>query len=267
MKIKLLEFCLILALAGSVLPRVARADEWNKHWDTGAKPELRIHAGDAAVVVQAREGGGIDARLITRGWTIGRNGVQISEHQTGDAVDIDVRVPSVFDVFNLHARSIRIELQVPRELSGDIHTGDGSIKLLGIHGALRVDTGDGSIGGEDLDGTLEARTGDGSVHVSGRFDNLQLHTKDGSVELQAKPGSRLQSSWHLETGDGSVQLNVPSDLKADLELRTGDGHIAVDLPGFTSQSKEEHQQRGRLNGGGPTLLVRTGDGSITIGTR
>lgn len=265
MKIKILQFCLMLALAGGVLPNVARADEWNKHWDTGAKPELRIHAGDAAVVVQVRDGSGIDARLTTRGWTIGRNGVQISEHQTGDAVDIDIRVPSTF--FSMGNRSIRIELQVPREMSGDIHTGDGSIKLLGVHGALRVDTGDGSIRGEDLDGTLEARTGDGSVHVAGRFDSLQLHTKDGSVDLQARTGSRLQSSWHLETGDGSVRLDIPPDLKADLELRTGDGHIQVDLPGFASESKEEHQRRGKLNGGGPTLLVRTGDGSITMGTR
>lgn len=241
------------------------ADEWNKHWNTSSKPELRIHAGDASVVIQASDSSGIDAHLTTRGWTIGRDGVVVTEHQTGDTVDLDIRVPQ--RLFSMGQRSIRIELRVPREMTGDVHTGDGSIKLLGLHGDLRVDTGDGSISGQDLDGTLEARSGDGSVHIAGRFDNLQLHTQDGSIELDAKPGSRLRSSWHLETGDGSVHLGVPGDLRADLELRTGDGHIDIDVPGISNQSKTEHEVRAQLNGGGPTLLVKTGDGSIRVGAR
>ncbi len=250
----------VLAAAAPV-----QADEWNKHWSTGAKPELRIHAGDAAVVIQAGDGSGIDASVTTRGWSIGRSGgVQISEHQSGDAVDIDIRVPTGF--FNFGDKSIRLEVRCPREITGDIHTGDGSIKLLGLHGALRVNTGDGSIRGESLDGALDARTGDGSVHIGGRFDNLQLHTQDGSVELDAMQGSKLQGPWHLESGDGSMHVTLPKELNADVELRTGDGHIQMDLP-LQSQEKSEHQTRGRLNGGGPSLLVRTGDGSITVGAR
>lgn len=252
----------MLILTGCLLPSFATADEWNKHWSTEAKPEIRVHAGDAAVVVQASDSNGVDAHVTTRGYSIGRSGVQITEHQTGDAIDIDVRVPSSY--FSMGEKSIRLELRVPREIRGDVHTGDGSIKLLGVHGALRVDTGDGSVRGEDLDGSLEARTGDGSVHVTGRFDDLQLHTQDGSVELEARAGSSLRSAWHLETGDGSVRIAVPSNFAADLELRTGDGHIQVNAPGLAEAKRSEHELRGRLNGGGGTMLVRTGDGSITL---
>ena len=262
MRISAVQLCLTAAMLPCIMPGSALADEWNKHWNTGSKPELRIHAGDAAVVIQASDNSGIDAYVTTRGWSIGRGGIQITEHQTGDTVDLDIRVPS--SMFNLGEKSIRLELRVPRTLTGDVHTGDGSIKVLGTHGTLRLDTGDGSITGEDLDGTLEARSGDGSVHIVGRFDSLQLHTQDGSVELDAKPGSTLQSSWRLETGDGSMRVGVPNGLKADLEVRTGDGHIQVDLPGLSSQNKGEHEVRGQLNGGGPTLLVKTGDGSIRV---
>ena len=251
-----------LTALGCVAP--VCADDWNKHWSTEGKPELRVHAGDAAVIIEARDGNGIDASLTTRGWKIGHDGVQVSEHQSGNAVDIDIRVPSTFMSFG--NRSIQLTLRVPREILGDIHTGDGSIKLLGVHGELRVNTGDGSVRGEDLDGLLDARSGDGSVHVAGRFDNVQLHTQDGSVELEAVRGSRLQTGWHLETGDGSMHVTVPRDLNADLELRTGDGHIAVDLP-LNQQQKTEHETRGRLNAGGPPLLVKTGDGSITLNAR
>ena len=110
---------------------------------------------------------------------------------------------------------------------------------------------------------LDAHTGDGSVHISGRFDKLQLHTQDGSIEVEAREGSRLDGDWHIQTGDGSVRLRMPRNMAADLEAHTGDGSIHVDLPGATS-SRNEHMLQAKLNGGGPALLLRTGDGSITV---
>jgi len=240
----------------------ARADEWNKHWSVGPNPELRINAGDAAVTVEAAETNAIDATLTTRGWSIGSSGVRVTEHQSGNSVEIDIKAPTLH--FDLGNHSIRLKVRVPREVIANVHTGDGSIELRGLHGPLRADTGDGSIQGDDLDGTLDANTGDGSVHIAGRFDNGQLHTQDGSVNLDARHGSRLQSDWRVQTGDGSVRVKLPSDLSADLELRTGDGHISVNLPLTTSGNQNEHEMRGKLNGGGPLLTVRTGDGSINV---
>ncbi len=257
-----------LAIAGfsffaiALLPPNAKADQWNKHWSVGPKPELRITAGDAAVSVEATESNGIDATLRTEGWSIGSSGVQVIEHQSGNMVQIDIKVPSMH--FNFGNRSIRLEVRVPREIEGDIHTGDGSIRLRDVHGPLRVQTGDGSIQGDNLDGTLDARSGDGSVHVEGRFDDVQLHTDDGSVELNVLRGSRMQSDWRVHTGDGSVQLRLPSDLAADVELQTGDGHIGLDMPLSVTNLQSEHEIRGKLNGGGPLLTVKTGDGSISV---
>src|SRR3954447_1998116 len=241
----------------------ARADQWNKHWSVGPNPELRVRAGDAAVIVRTTTSNGIDATLTTQGWVIGRNGIQVIEHQVGNNIDIEVRVPSR-NGFNFGQRSIHLEIRVPPEVISDIHTGDGSISLFGLHGSLRADTGDGSIQAQDLDGRLEARTGDGSMHITGRFDDLQLHTHDGSVELNVRPGSHLRTGWRIETGDGSIHARLPRDLAADLELRTGDGGIGVDLPTSSPMSKTAGETRGKLNGGGPPLVLRTGDGSINI---
>ncbi|MBV9156439.1 MAG: DUF4097 family beta strand repeat protein [Acidobacteriaceae bacterium] len=257
----------LLFVAAALLTPNANADQWNKHWTVGPKPELRVTAGDAAVSVEATESNGIDANLKTEGWSIGSSGVQVVEHQSGSLVQIDIKVPFHSDFLNFHNRSIRLELRVPREIEGDIHTGDGSIRVRGVHGSLRVETGDGGIQGDDLDGTLNARTGDGSVHALGRFDNVQLHTDDGSVELSVLHGSRMQSDWRVQTGDGSVQLSLPPDLAADLELRTGDGHIGVSMPLSVTGTQSDNEVRGKLNGGGPLLSVKTGDGSISIGAR
>jgi hypothetical protein len=255
----------LFSIAGlAIAAQGAWADEWIRHWSVSNKPELRISAGDASVTVEAGNDHSIDARLTTMGWAIGGSGVRVEERQVGDRVEIEVKVPPMHWSFG--NRSIRLEVRVPREFTGDLHTGDGSILLRGLRGTVRADTGDGSIRGEDLDGALDAHTGDGSVHVTGRFDKLQLHTQDGSVELDVKTGSRLDGDWRIQTGDGSVRLRVPKNLAADLEAHTGDGSIHFDLPMTMNGSRNEHDLQGKLNGGGPALVVRTGDGSITVGT-
>lgn len=258
-----MNYAIAIALLGFVFFQAeAQGEEWNKHWTVGPKPELHVTAGDASVRIEPGENGGIDATVRTRGWSIGDNGVKILEHQNGNRVDLEVREPPSH--FNFGTRSVSIEVRVPRELLAEIHTGDGSIEARGLHGSLRMDTGDGSIQGDDLDGALTAHTGDGTVHINGRFDVLQLHTSDGSVDVSVMNGSRMAADWKVETGDGSVRLELPHDLAADIELQTGDGSIHLDMPVTVNGMRNEHELRGKLNGGGPLLRVHTGDGSISV---
>lgn len=248
----------ILALATVA----ARADTWNKEWQVSGAPEVHISAGDAAIEVEAGTDHRVDANLTTKGWTIGDSGLRVIEHQSGDRIDIEIRQPATHFSFGNH--SARLVVRVPREMSGYIRTGDGSVRLTGLHGSVRADTGDGSIQADDLDGILEAHSGDGSVHVQGRFDGLQIHTSDGSVELRAVQGSRMKEGWTLQTGDGSVRLAVPHDLAANLDLHTGDGSIRLNMDVSVNGKQNDHEVRGKMNGGGPLLAVRTGDGSIQV---
>jgi DUF4097 and DUF4098 domain-containing protein YvlB len=253
----------LILLASLAAWQSANAEEWQKHWNVSGKPELHVSAGDASVIVEPGGNDSIDATVTTRGWSIGDSGVRITEHQNGNRVDLDIKLPQTHFSWGGN-RSIRVEVHVPRALMAEIHTGDGSIQLHDLAGSIRADTGDGSIDAQQLDGALDAHTGDGSVHVSGRFDNLQLHTQDGSVQLTVMKGSRVNADWRVQTGDGSVQLRLPQELNANLELHTGDGHIHMDLPLTVTSVKSEHGVQGKLNGGGALLLVRTGDGSISI---
>jgi DUF4097 and DUF4098 domain-containing protein YvlB len=254
---------LLMAALTALQAVQARAADWHKRWSVSGKPELHISAGDAAVEIQPGSNDAIEATLTTRGWSIGDDGVRITEHQNGNRVEVDVKLPETH--FSWGNRSIRLEIQVPRELMADIHTGDGSIKLRDLAGALRADTADGSIEASHVDGSLDAHSGDGSVHVSGRFDNLKLHTQDGSIDLEVFKGSQVNEDWRVQTQDGSVQLRLPKDLNANLELHTGDGRIKLDLPLTVTGVQNEHGVQGKLNGGGALVMVRTGDGSISVG--
>lgn len=241
----------------------AWADDWSKDYNVGAKPEVRLDAKDGNVDVTAWDRNEIHAHVVTDGYRIGGDGVRIDESQSGNSVVINIRIPHNFCI-GWCRKSLRVELQVPKQANLNLKTGDGNITGSGVGGDIYLDTGDGNITLNSLEGNLEATTGDGNVRIDGRFDRLQIHTGDGNVEAEARDGSKLNDSWSVRTGDGNVTLRVPQGLSADLDLRTGDGRITLDFPVTVSGSMSRSRISGKLNQGGPLLEVHTGDGSIHL---
>jgi hypothetical protein len=245
-----------------LLAASARAEDWSKRFTVSGKPEVRIDAGAAAVIVRAGAASVIEALVTTHGWRIGADGVQITERQTGNRVEIGIRTPDRH--WDIGPRSVRLELTVPPELSLDVRTEDGGVSVRGLKGDFRLVTGDGGIEAEALDGTLGAHTGDGGIRVRGRFDALDLRTGDGAVTAAIERGSKMTAPWSVHTGDGSVTLRVFEGFAADIDAQTGDGSISVNLPVATTGDQSGKGLRGKLNGGGATLRVETGDGAIHI---
>jgi DUF4097 and DUF4098 domain-containing protein YvlB len=251
--------CVAIAISS-----VASADDWSKTFQISGRPELRVNVNDGSVTIRTWDRKEIEARVTTVRWKIPSE-VQVVDHQSGDHVELEVHMPHRMFTLNFGQRmSIQVELRVPREIASDIRTGDGSIIVENLRGETRLSTGDGRIEATSLDGSLDAQTGDGRIVTRGRFDRLMLHTGDGSIEAEINNGSRMTSEWSVRTGDGHVTLRLPATLSADLDVHTGDGHIQSDLPVTTSGSPSEHELRGKLNAGGPPLIVRTNDGSIRL---
>jgi DUF4097 and DUF4098 domain-containing protein YvlB len=253
---------LMLAIAAA-LP--AFADDWSKTYNLTGKPDLRIETSDANIRVSTWEQNTIEAKVTTTNYKIGEHGIRIEEHQTGDLVEINVHYPHPNVIINwgTHHR-VDIEVHMPRAGKVDLHTGDGNIDVAGFKGEMNLRTGDGSETLDNVDGQLHATTGDGHIRASGRFDELELKTGDGNVDVRAAAGSSLHAGWRLATGDGSVSLEVPGDMAADVDLHTNDGHIDLDIPVSTVGRTRENEVRGKMNGGGSLLTIRTGDGSIRI---
>jgi DUF4097 and DUF4098 domain-containing protein YvlB len=240
----------------------AFADEWNKSFTVSAKADIRVDVTDGEVTVRAWDRNEINARVSTVGWTIGPSEVRVTEHQVGDRVEIDVRTPRMNISFGRH--SVHVEVEVPRELRAEIHTGDGKISGHGLKGDIHLSTGDGSIEVDSMEGIFQAKTGDGHIRAGGRWDRLDLETNDGSVEVDVQAGSKMSGLWRVRSGDGRITLRIPENFAADLDAHTGDGKITVELPVMASGSIGTSEIRGKLNGGGEKLLLRTGDGAIRI---
>jgi DUF4097 and DUF4098 domain-containing protein YvlB len=254
---------LIVAVAAiSVLP--AYADEWSKTYNLSGKPDLRVDTSDANIHVSTWDQNTIEAKVTTLRYKIGEGGIRIEEHQNGDLVEIDVRFPHHNFTVEWGNHRVDVEIHMPREGKVNLRTGDGKIEIGGLKGEMDLHSGDGSEVLEGVDGKLRATTGDGHIRADGRFDALELKTGDGRVEVRAAAGSSLTSGWRLETGDGSVTLEVPDDFAADVDLHTSDGHIDLDMPVTTEGKIRENEVHGKLNGGGNSLIIRTGDGSIRL---
>jgi DUF4097 and DUF4098 domain-containing protein YvlB len=261
----------------------ARADDWSKTYQINGRADLRVSTDDGDVTIVGSDQKQIDARVTTEGYKIGPSDVRIEESQNGDHLAISVKTPH----FNWSwgggkHKSIKVELHVPRELelevttgdgnviaqnvAGQVHfsTGDGNVTATAVRGDIRLHTGDGHIEGSNLDGTLDANTGDGNLHISGRFDSLSLKTGDGNIEAQAGNGSKVANSWTIRSGDGHINMRIPADLNANLDAHTGDGSITLDVPIMVAGSLNHSSVHGKLNAGGGTLSITSGDGSIHL---
>lgn len=252
---------LVLGLAAAM---PASADEWSKTYNLSGKPDLRIETSDANIRVTTWDQNTIEAKVVTTRYKIGEGGIRVEEHQNGDTVEIEVKFPHHNFTVDWGNHRVDVIIQMPREGRVNLRTGDGKIDLAGFKGEMDLHSGDGSENLDGVDGKLRASTGDGHITAHGRFDELELKTGDGHVDVRAGTGSSLAASWRLETGDGNVSLEVPGNLAADVDLHTSDGHIDLDMPVTTEGKMRENEVRGKLNGGGSSLTIRTGDGSIHL---
>ena len=262
----------------------AQAEEWRKTYSVSAKPEVRVDTNDADIRVYTADRKDIEAVVTTNGYKIGASAVNISDHQMGDRVEINIHVPNFhFLSIGIH-KSVHVDLNIPREADLDLHSGDGRITAENLNGkatlrsgdgdirissgkgAFNIETGDGRVECQNLEGDLRAETKDGGVRIDGVFTTLDLHTGDGSIDAEARPGSKMASGWSVRTGDGSVTLRLPDGFPADVDLHTGDGHITMDFPVTieSGASLKQNAIRGKMNGGGQLLEIKTGDGNITL---
>lgn len=279
----LLTAAVVAGIAFGAAATPARADDWSKTYQVSGHADLRVMTGDGDVSITGASQNQIDAHVTTQGWKIGPNDVQIIESQNGNAVTIEVRVPRWnFSFFGGHGRSVHVDLRVPQALDAEVRTSDGDVMAQGVSGKIQIDTGDGNvtannvrgdirmhtgdghIEGHNFDGSLDANTGDGNLRIDGRFDALALKTGDGSIDAQVSNGSKVASGWNLHSGDGHITLRLPGDLNAYLDAHTGDGSITLDVPIQVSGSLSHSAVRGKLNAGGGTVAITSGDGSIHV---
>ncbi|MEZ5418564.1 MAG: DUF4097 family beta strand repeat-containing protein [Vicinamibacterales bacterium] len=245
---------------------------------------IQVHSWDRAEIEVVVEKQAQDDGLLQQ--------ITVEKSQDGDHVTLRVQGPARggrdgIQIGVVYSPSARLRVAVPRTSTLDLRSGDGSITIEDVSGAVNARSADGSITGLRVAGDLRARTDDGSIRlreVNGRVDvetidgsvvvegvvtHLRAKSGDGSMRVTLEQGSAVAADWLIETDDGSVEVRLPKGLAAEVDASTGDGRIRSSYPGLDVPGRSDDDDRGdrrtlkaTLGGGGAVLRVRSGDGSI-----
>jgi Putative adhesin len=260
---------------------IVHAEDYAKSFSVSNRAHVRVVTNDGSVNVTTGDTKEVELHVEYRGYELAKT-LHIDSRQVGDEVELTARVLNKFRFSLGQTTKLHIEVRMPKDgdlhvetgdgsikangLSGtvDLHSGDGSVTVNALNGVVRLHTGDGTIDGSNLDGNCEAFSGDGSIGLSGRFDVLRAKSGDGSINVHALQGSKLDSEWNIGSGDGSIDVTLPSGLPLDIDASTSDGRIRSEIPITVEGLVSNSRVRGKMNGGGQTLTIHSGDGSIHL---
>lgn len=269
---------ILAALAVTALPARANEATFERDLTVSGRVDLTVQTGSGSIQLTPGPAGHVHifGRVKSNWLGNGGNADEIAAHppieQTGNIVRVGGHGERLINV------SIDYEIQGPADAflhassgSGSIRddgvgedaklsNGSGSIRATGLHGGFTLNTGSGSIYAEQAgEGNVKADTGSGSIELRDVRGSLTAQTGSGSIKVGGTP----IAPWRLQTGSGSVELWI-GPAAVTLDASTGSGRIHTDQAMMTQGSPNRHRVEGKINGGGPTVLVKTGSGSVRV---
>jgi len=144
----------------------------------------------------------------------------------------------------------------------DVHTSGGTIRLGDATGPAELKTSGGSIKVERIAGDLYARTSGGSIKIEEAHGAVDASTSGGSVTARFATAPHADSK--LSTSGGSITVSLPANANLDLDAHASGGGVDSELPVTVQGKHDEDSLNGKINAGGPRLVLRTSGGSINV---
>ncbi len=143
-----------------------------------------------------------------------------------------------------------------------VKSAGGSINLGELGDEALAETAAGSITVKKCQAKLVAKSSGGSIDIEDAREALEAHTSAGSVtaNLSAQPSMDCR----LTSGGGSIRVKIAPTLALDVDAKTLGGQVMTDLPITDAGGGSKSALKGKLNGGGKSLLLKTSAGSISL---
>jgi serine/threonine protein kinase len=176
---------------------------------------------------------------------------------------------------------VNYEISVPRECELRLKTAGGGINVATVQGEVNVRTEGGSLDFTDVDGNVAGKTQGGGIRAVRCKGELVVNTAGGGITVETFAGPFVQgttdggsisadlaaspqSDCLLRTSGGSVTVRIPAAAMVTLDAHTEGGAVKSELPVQTEGAANGSTLRGKINGGGPSLKLGTGGGSINV---
>lgn len=170
--------------------------------------------------------------------------IEIREESSPERVRLETRLPSSSGFFG-RGGEVRYTIKLPVGAQVKLETVNGGIELENLQGRAELDTTNGGIVARGLVGPLDAETTNGGIEV-----DLEQVANDGV---------------QLECTNGGIRVRMPRTARADLRASVTNG--GIDVSGLDLEVTGEQTRRrleGRLNGGGPQILIEGTNGGIRV---
>ena len=131
---------------------------------------------------------------------------------------------------------------------------------------LNLTSSNGSLAVSDLRGRMQLRTSNGSISLMDVGGDLTADTSNGSVNASLSGSKWDGQGLDISTSNGSVRLSLPESYNAHLVAGTSNGSINVGFP-ITVSGRLNRDIDTNLGSGGPTIRVRTSNGSVSLQRR
>jgi len=272
--------------------------------------DARISIGNIADDIVVTGGSGdevsIEAVKRTRGDRSELAAVRITVDERAGRIDVRTEGEQNRSDRNRRGSQVSVDytVTVPSSASVDLHSVSGSIKVAGVHGALRAETvsgnvtttdtpklevarsvsGDVSLTGAAAEGDLSAATVSGNVTAKGlKAHGLDLGSVSGDIMLSDVTCDRLAAKsvsgnveyagslmkggrYEISSHSGTVRLTLSNPPGFELTANSFSGTIRSDLPLIIGGDRDRDSGR-RRTGINRSIRATFGDGSATITIR
>ena len=143
-----------------------------------------------------------------------------------------------------------------------LYTSGGSVVAGDVGGNLQIKSSGGSLEARRVGGTLFARTSGGGITIGEARGAIDAETSGGSIRasLSAQP----HGDSRMSTSGGSIVVSLAPSISVDLDAHTSGGGVSSDLPITVLGKVSEDSLEGKLNGGGPKLVLHSSGGGIHV---
>lgn len=182
----------------------------------------------------------------------GNGGLNVTVREKNNSVTIGSDMPM---------KSVNLDVKIPQNITNlKLSSVNGrSITVTNVNGNIEINGTNGSILLNDVSGSVVATTINGNI--KGTLKNVDA-----------------RSPLAFTTLNGNVDITFPANLRANPKLKTDHGNVYTDFDVVTNEQKKVETTHkdgmyrisiddtiyGKIDGGGPELLMKTMNGNIYL---
>ncbi len=158
---------------------------------------------------------------------------------------------------------ISLTIIVPREMSCNVSSSGGGLKISDVAGTHNFSSSGGGVRLENVTGTTKASSSGGGVNVANQNGDIQLNSSGGGVTLNEAHGNVLAHSsgggvhltniyGNVDAGSSGGGVSITGEVGA-VKARSSGGSVRVNIANL---SKELYLES---SGGGVDAVIKNGD--------